>query len=224
MTELQVYQLGIVAYSEALEIQLQLLEKRKNDEIPDTLLLLEHPHTITTGKRGNIDNLLLTKKALEKHDIHFEIIGRGGDVTYHGPGQLVGYPIIDLKNYNCDVHQYLRNLEQTIIDTLDEISIVGRRIDGVTGVWVKRSKIASIGIGIKRWVTYHGFALNINTDMSYFDMMIPCGIQNVQMTSIEKLLQKNEEIDKKHVDQSIIDSFCKIYNKNSVEISNSIDI
>ncbi|MEE9215596.1 MAG: lipoyl(octanoyl) transferase LipB [Thermodesulfobacteriota bacterium] len=224
MTELQVYQLGIVAYSEALEIQLQLLEKRKNDEIPDTLLLLEHPHTITTGKRGNIDNLLLTKKALEKHDIHFEIIGRGGDVTYHGPGQLVGYPIIDLKNYNCDVHLYLRNLEQTIIDTLDEISIVGRRIDGVTGVWVKRSKIASIGIGIKRWVTYHGFALNINTDMSYFDMMIPCGIQNVQMTSIEKLLQKNEEIDKKHVDQSIIDSFCKIYNKNSVEISNSIDI
>jgi len=224
MTELQVCQLGTVPYADALEIQLKLLEKRKNNEIPDTLLLLEHPHTITTGKRGNVDNLLLTKKALEKHNIHFEIIGRGGDITYHGPGQLVGYPIIDLKNYNCDVHLYLRNLEQTIIDTLDEIGIVGRRIDGVTGVWFKKSKIASIGIGIKRWVTYHGFALNINTDLSYFDMMVPCGIQNVQMTSIERLLKKDEKIDRKYVDQSIIDSFCKIFNKKSFEISNSVDI
>jgi len=133
MTELQVYQLGIVPYSDALEVQLKLLEKRKHKEIPDTLLLLEHPHTITTGKRGNLDNLLLSKKALEKNNIHFEVIGRGGDVTYHGPGQLVGYPIIDLKNYSCDVHLYLRNLEQTIIGTLDEIGIVGRRIEGVTG-------------------------------------------------------------------------------------------
>jgi len=224
MTELQVYQLGTVPYPDALEIQLKLLEKRKNKEIPDTLILLEHPHTITTGKRGNLDNLLLSKKELEKNNIHFEIIGRGGDVTYHGPGQLIGYPIIDLKNYSCDVHLYLRNLEQTIIDTLDEIGIVGRRIDGVTGVWVKRSKIASIGIGIRRWVTYHGFALNINTDMSYFDIMIPCGIKDVQMTSIEKLLKKNEQIDRKHVGQSVIDSFCRIFNKKSFEISNSIDI
>jgi len=224
MTELQVCQLGTVPYTDALEIQLKLLEKRKNNEIPDTLLLLEHPHTITTGKRGNLDNLLLSKNALEKNNIHFEVIGRGGDVTYHGPGQLVGYPIIDLKNYSCDVHKYLRNLEQTIIDTLDKFGIVGRRIDGVTGVWVKRSKIASIGIGIKRWITYHGFALNINTNMSYFDMMIPCGIENVQMTSIEKLLKKNEKIDRKRVDQSIIDSFCKIFNKKGFEIGNSVDI
>jgi len=224
MTELQVYQLGTVPYSEALKIQLELLENRKNNEITDTLLLLEHPHTVTTGKRGNIDNLLLTKKALEKHNIHFEVIGRGGDITYHGPGQLVVYPIIDLKNYSCDVHLYLRKLEQTIIDTLDKYGIVGSRIEGVTGVWVKRSKIASIGIGIKRWVTYHGFALNINTDMSYFDIMVPCGIQNVQMTSIENLLKKNEEIERKRVDQSIIESFCNVFNKKGFGISNSVDI
>lgn len=217
MTELQVYQLGTVPYSDALEIQLKLLEKRKHKEIPDTLLLLEHPHTITTGKRGNVDNLLYSKNALERNNIHFEIIGRGGDVTYHGPGQLVVYPILNLKNYNCDVHLYLRNLEQTIIDTLEKFGIVGRSIEGVTGVWVKRSKIASIGIGIKRWVTYHGFALNINTDLSYFDMMIPCGIKGVQMTSIEKLLKKNEEIDRKYVNQSIIDSFCKVFNKKALK-------
>ena len=212
MNTFKVYKLGKVPYRKALEIQLRLLEMRTNGEIGDTLLLLEHPPTFTIGRRGNMGNLLAAKNYLSKAGIHFEVISRGGDITYHGPGQLVGYPIMDLNGMGRDVHKYLRNLEETIIVSLGDFGIRGRRIKGITGVWTKWHKIASIGVGVRRWVTYHGFALNVNTDLSYFDMIVPCGIENVKMTSIQRWLAKNEEIDMPEAEESIIKAFSYVFN------------
>ncbi|OGE21248.1 MAG: lipoyl(octanoyl) transferase [Candidatus Dadabacteria bacterium RIFCSPHIGHO2_12_FULL_53_21] len=212
MNTFKVYKLGKVPYRKALEIQLRLLEMRTNGEIGDTLLLLEHPPTFTIGRRGNMGNLLAAKNYLSKAGIHFEVISRGGDITYHGPGQLVGYPIMDLNGMGRDVHKYLRNLEETIIVSLGDFGIRGRRIKGITGVWTKWHKIASIGVGVRRWVTYHGFALNVNTDLSYFDMIVPCGIENVKMTSIQRWLAKNEEIDMPEAEESIIKAFSHVFN------------
>lgn len=212
MNTFKVYKLGKVPYRKALEIQLKLLEMRTQGEIGDTLLLLEHPPTFTIGRRGNMGNLLAAKNYLSKAGIHFEVISRGGDITYHGPGQLVGYPIMDLNGMGRDIHKYLRNLEETIIVSLGDFGIRGRRIKGVTGVWAKWHKIASIGVGVRRWVTYHGFALNVNTDLSYFDMIVPCGIENVKMTSIQRWLAKKEEIDMPEVEDSIIKAFSQVYN------------
>jgi lipoyl(octanoyl) transferase len=211
MADFNVYKLGRVPYRKALDLQLELLEMRKNGEIGDTLLLLEHPHTLTIGRRGNMGNLLAAKDYLSKAGIHFEAISRGGDITYHGPGQLVGYPIMDLNEMGRDIHKYLRNLEETIIVSLEDFGIRARRIKGVTGVWVKWHKIASIGVGIKRWITYHGFALNVNTDLSYFDMIVPCGIQNVQMTSIQRWSSRKDEVDMTKVEESIIKAYSHVY-------------
>ena len=208
----KVYKLGRVPYGKALDIQLKLLEMRKRGEIDDTLLLLEHPHTITIGRRGNMGNLLAAQNYLEKSGIHFEVISRGGDITYHGPGQLVGYPILDLNDIGKDIHKYLRRLEDTIIVSLEDFGIRARRVKGVTGVWVKWHKIASIGVGVKNWITYHGFALNVNTDLSYFDMMVPCGIENVRMTSIQRWLAKQEFVDMPEVEDSIIKAFSQVFN------------
>ncbi len=217
MNTFKVYKLGNVPYRKALEIQLKLLEMRTNGEIGDTLLLLEHPPTFTIGRRGNMGNLLAAKNYLSKAGIHFEVISRGGDITYHGPGQLVGYPIMDLNGMGRDVHKYLRNLEETIILSLADFGIRGRRIKGITGVWTKWHKIASIGVGVRRWVTYHGFALNVNTDLSYFDMIVPCGIENVKMTSIQRWLGKKEYIDMPEAEDSIIKAFSQIFNITNIK-------
>ena len=217
MNTFKVYKLGKVPYRKALEIQLKLLEMRTNGEIGDTLLLLEHPPTFTIGRRGNMGNLLAAKNYLSKAGIHFEVISRGGDITYHGPGQLVGYPIMDLNGMGRDVHKYLRNLEETIIVSLRDFGIHGRRIKGITGVWAKWHKIASIGVGVKRWVTYHGFALNVNTDLSYFDMIVPCGIENVKMTSIQRWLGKKEYIDMPEAEDSIIKALSQVFNVTNIK-------
>lgn len=214
-----VYKLGRVPYAKALDIQLKLLELRKTGEIGDTLLLLEHPHTITIGRRGNMGNLLAANNYLENAGIHFEVISRGGDITYHGPGQLVGYPIMDLNDMGRDIHKYLRRLEETIIVSLDDFDMRGRRVKGVTGVWVKWHKIASIGVGVKKWISYHGFALNVNTDLSYFDMMVPCGIENVRMTSIQRWLAREEFIDMPEVEESIIKAFTQVFNITNTNIT-----
>ena len=225
MNTFRVYKLGKVPYRKALELQTKLIEMRRKGEIGDTLLLLEHPPTFTTGRRGNMGNLLAAKDYLSRAGIHFEVISRGGDITYHGPGQLVGYPIIDLNGMGRDVHKYLRNLEETIIISLRDFGIRGRRIKGITGVWAKWHKIASIGVGVRRWVTYHGFALNVNTDLSYFDMIVPCGIENVKMTSIQRWLAKNEEIDMPEVEESIIKAITQVFNithSNTITLYNNI--
>jgi lipoyl(octanoyl) transferase len=163
-------------YGEALELQRELAAARQQGGITDQLLLLEHPHTITMGRNGRMENLLASDAALESAGISFYPINRGGDVTYHGPGQLVGYPILDLREWKRDVGAYVRGIEQTIIDTVADYGIAAGRIAGLTGVWVNERKIAAIGVHIGRWVTSHGFALNVSTDLSYFQYIVPCGL------------------------------------------------
>jgi len=182
---LQVAELGLAEYSAAIVLQDVLVGARRTDEIGDTLLLLEHPHVFTLG-RGADERFLITPPS----GIPIHRISRGGQVTYHGPGQLIGYPIVKLEGRDRDVHRYLRTLEQVIIDALAAASIEAGRRDGLTGVWVGPRKIASIGVGIRRWVTFHGFAVNVAPDLSYFDTIVPCGIDGCRMTSIADLNQE----------------------------------
>jgi lipoyl(octanoyl) transferase len=172
----EVRELGRIGYAEALALQQQFCEERKRGEGVDRLLLLEHPHVITLGRNGHLENLLAGDEILERAGIEFFPTDRGGDVTYHGPGQLVGYPILDLKLWNRDVGAYVRAVEQTIIDTLADYGIEAGRIPKLTGVWVGDSKIAAIGVHLSRWVTSHGFALNVSTDLHYFQYIVPCGL------------------------------------------------
>jgi lipoyl(octanoyl) transferase len=173
-------------YGEALELQGELVAARQQGGIPDQLLLLEHPHTITLGRNGRMENLLASDAALASAGISFYPINRGGDVTYHGPGQLVGYPIFDLREWKRDVGAYVRGIEQAIIDMLAGYGIEAGRIPGLTGVWVDQRKIAAIGVHIGRWVTSHGFALNVSTDLSYFQYIVPCGLTK-PVTSMAQL-------------------------------------
>jgi lipoyl(octanoyl) transferase len=186
MRKCQLRELGRVDYGEALELQRELVDARKQGTIPDQLVLLEHPHVITMGRNGSMENLLASGEALDRAGIAFYPIDRGGDVTYHGPGQLVGYPIVDLRDWKRDVGAYVRAVEQTIIDTLAEYGISAGRIPKLTGVWVDGRKIAAIGVHISRWVTSHGFALNVATDLSYFQYIVPCGLTR-PVTSMAQL-------------------------------------
>jgi lipoyl(octanoyl) transferase len=177
---------GRMDYSTALELQRQLVAQRKQGAIPDQLLLLEHPHTITLGRNGRPENLLAGEDLLARTGIAFHPTDRGGDITYHGPGQLVGYPIIDLNQWRRDVGAYVRAIEQTLIDTLADFSIPAARLEKLTGVWVDGRKIAAIGVHISRWITSHGFALNVSTDLRYFQYIIPCGLSK-PVTSMAEL-------------------------------------
>jgi lipoyl(octanoyl) transferase len=169
-------ELGRVRYGDALAIQKQLEADRKQGLVSDHLLLLEHPHVITMGRNGHDENLLASPEVMARTGIEFFPTDRGGDVTYHGPGQLVGYPILDLRDWKRDVGAYVRALEQTIIDTLADYGIEAGRIPKLTGVWAGDRKIAAIGVHLSRWVTSHGFALNVSTDLSYFQYIVPCGL------------------------------------------------
>ncbi|HZW36912.1 MAG TPA: lipoyl(octanoyl) transferase LipB [Candidatus Deferrimicrobiaceae bacterium] len=177
--------LGHVEYRRALELQMQCLRQRAGGEIPDTLLLLTHPHVYTIGRLGDETNLLVPREQLEREGILVERISRGGDITYHGPGQLVGYPIVLLSR--PDVHRFVRCIEAALIESLSVFGVPGERIEGLTGVWAMGKKIASIGIGVRRWVTYHGFALNVNTDLSFFRRIHLCGLKGKEATSIEEV-------------------------------------
>jgi len=169
-------QLGRIDYASALQLQKQLEADRKQGLISDQLLLLEHPHVITLGRNGHLENLLAGDDVMARAGISFFPTDRGGDVTYHGPGQLVGYPILDLRDWNRDVGAYVRALEESIILTLADYGIEAGRIPKLTGVWVGERKIAAIGVHLSRWVTSHGFALNVATDLSYFQYIVPCGL------------------------------------------------
>ena len=190
MSELWVVDLGTVPYEEALELQRSLARERISGAIPeDILLLLEHPPVVTLGRSAKARNLVSSADFLASRGVELFEVERGGDVTFHGPGQLVGYPIIDLKRHKLDLHWYLRQVEEALIRTLAAYSIPAERNVGFTGVWTKGRKIASIGVHARDWVTWHGFALNVNTDLSYFDLIIPCGIDGVTMTSIVRELE-----------------------------------
>ena len=186
MPECRLLELGRLDYGKALELQQRLVSERKQGLIPDQLLLLEHPHVITLGRNGHMRNLLADGDVLSRAGISFYPTDRGGDITYHGPGQLVGYPILDLREWKRDVVAYVRAVEQVIIDTLADYGIAAERIPKLTGVWVEDRKIAAIGVHISRWVTSHGFALNVSTDLSYFQYIVPCGLTK-PVTSMERL-------------------------------------
>jgi lipoyl(octanoyl) transferase len=172
----EVVDLSCLRYAEAMELQQSFVERRKRGEIPDQFLIVEHPHVITMGRNGHSENLLASPELLERAGIDFHHTDRGGDVTYHGPGQIVGYPIVDLRDWKRDVGAYLRALEQVLIEALAEFGIAAGRMQGATGVWVDGAKVAAMGVHISRWVTSHGFALNVDPDLDYFRYIVPCGL------------------------------------------------
>ncbi len=191
-SKLWVVDLGRRAYAEVLELQRAAARARISGEIEqDLLLLVEHPPVVTLGRSSKQANLLSNKEQLAARGVELFEVERGGDVTFHGPGQLVGYPIIDLKRHKQDLHWYLRQVEQVIIDALLPFGIESERVAKYTGVWTRNRKIASIGVHARDWVTWHGFALNVTTELSYFDLIVPCGIPEVTMTSVERELVEN---------------------------------
>jgi len=177
--------LGEVGYREALDLQLSYVDRRADRKIPDTLLLLTHPHVYTLGRAGDDANLLVPEETLAVEGISVERVGRGGDITYHGPGQLVGYPIVRMEK--PDVHRFVRSIEAALIESLGGFGVDARRIDGLTGVWVGERKIASIGVGIRKWVSYHRFALNVTTDLSYCRRIHLCGLKGREATSVAEV-------------------------------------
>ena len=186
---LEVRDLGLIPYAEALALQSDLVGRRRTGDVPDQLLLLQHPHVITLGTASSRSHVLADESRRRELGIDLVDVGRGGDVTYHGPGQLVGYPILDLKPDRKDVHQYLRDLEAVLVHTLDKMGIRGEPVPNLTGVWVDGRKIAAIGVRISSgWITSHGFALNVSNDLSFFETIVPCGIQDVSVTSVSQEL------------------------------------
>jgi lipoyl(octanoyl) transferase len=176
MRHCELHDLGRMPFAAAWDLQRQLADRRKQNEIPDQLLIVEHPPVITMGRNGHDENLLASPAELARQGIAFEQTDRGGDVTFHGPGQIVGYPILDLREWKRDVGAYLRALEQLLIDTLADFGLVADRWPGKTGVWIDGRKVAAMGVHMSRWVTTHGFALNLDTDLTYFRHIIPCGL------------------------------------------------
>lgn len=189
MRSCELRDLGRLPYEEAFALQREMVARRKNGEIVDQLLIVEHPHVITMGRNGHRENMLAGEELMARAGIAFQETDRGGDVTYHGPGQIVGYPILDLREWKRDVIAYVRGIEQVIIDALGQFGIAGGRLEGAAGVWVDGAKIAAVGIHISRWVTSHGFALNVDTDLDYFRYIVPCGLTK-PVTSMRALGSK----------------------------------
>ncbi|MBI3491706.1 MAG: lipoyl(octanoyl) transferase LipB [Acidobacteria bacterium] len=210
---MDVRRLGLIPYADALAMQRALVEDRRAGRIDDLLLLVEHPHVLTLGVRGDggRSHILATADALAAQGIDVHETGRGGDITYHGPGQIVGYPIIDLKPDRCDVHRYVRDLEDVLMRTAADYGIDAGRIDGLTGVWVGHEKLAAIGVRIGRWITSHGFAFNVTTDLEYFDLIVPCGIADRGVTSLARLLGRH--VDRRDVEDRIVAHFCDVFGR-----------
>ena len=198
-----------MGYDEAWALQRRLVGERLTGEIPDTLILLEHPPVITLGRSGIHEHLLGSETELEARGVAFVETDRGGDITFHGPGQIVGYAIVDLDARGRDLHRYLRDLEAVLIRALAEFRIRAGRAQGLTGVWVGDAKVAAIGIRVSRWVTHHGFALNVDTDLSYFDLIVPCGIADRRVTSMESLL--GHPVDRERVEHALGRAFAEVF-------------
>jgi lipoyl(octanoyl) transferase len=214
---LHVRRLGLTPYADALALQRELVAERQAQRIDDTLLLVEHPHVLTLGVRGDGGraHVLASPQALASRGIEIVETGRGGDVTYHGPGQLVGYPILDLSPDRRDVHRYVRDLEDVLIRTAGDYGIGADRVDGLTGVWVGDDKLAAIGVRIARWVTSHGFALNVATDLDYFRLIVPCGIADRGVTSIERLL--GHSVAMGELQDRLLLHFCRVFDRTRVD-------
>ena len=220
---LDVRRLGVVPYADALALQRSLVEDRRAGRIGDTLLLLEHPPVLTLGVRGDggRSHILASAETLATRSIEVHEAGRGGDVTYHGPGQIVGYPIIDLNPHRRDVHRYVRDLETVLIRTAGDYRINAHRVEGLTGVWVGNEKLAAIGVRIARWVTSHGFALNVNTYLDHFDLIVPCGIADRGVTSMARLLGRS--LDTAEVANRIIEQFTDVFDLSPEKFSSGVE-
>jgi lipoyl(octanoyl) transferase len=213
MYKCEVRELGRIEYGGAFELQQRLVEQRKQSLISDQLLLLEHPHSITLGRNGHLDNLLASEPALRAAGIAFHASDRGGDITYHGPGQVVGYPILDLREWKRDVGAYVRAIEQVMIDALAEFGIAANRICGCTGAWVDGKKIGAIGVHISRWVTSHGFALNVSTDLSYFGYIVPCGLAK----PVTSMAQLGVDATLPEVNAKLAEAFGRVFDREILE-------
>jgi lipoyl(octanoyl) transferase len=209
--------LGLIPYDEALALQQRLVEDRRQGRVPDHLLLLQHPPVITLGvkARSSREHVLATDEALAAQGVQLFETGRGGDVTYHGPGQLVGYPILDLKPDRCDVHGYVRDLEEVLIGVAASFGVEAGRVAGLTGVWVGREKLAAIGVRISRWITSHGFAFNVSTNLEHFNFIVPCGIADRGVTSLSRLLGRRVAMEE--VERATVARFCEVFGRSAVE-------
>jgi len=203
---------GLMDYQKAWELQHQLWERRVKEELPDMLLILEHPHVITLGRRGNRSHLVASSEVLEEMKIPLFHVERGGDVTYHGPGQIVVYPILDLKKYGYRLIRYIDQLEEVVLCVLKDFGIKGKRDPLNRGVWVDGEKIASVGVAIKRWVSFHGFSLNYETNLKYFELINPCGLEGKKMTSMGKIL--GERISRDELTQRLSIHFKEIFQRD----------
>lgn len=216
MRVLEVRRLGLVRYAEALAMQRALVEERRADRVPDLLLLLEHPPVITLGVRthGGRANILATAERLAELGVELHETGRGGDVTYHGPGQVVGYPILDLRPDRCDVHRYVRDIEEVMIRVCADYGVVAGRTPGLTGTWVGAEKIGAIGVRISRWITSHGFAYNVSTNLEHFELIVPCGIADRGVTSIEHATGRPVAVPE--VEDAVVRHFCAVFDRTPV--------
>jgi lipoyl(octanoyl) transferase len=206
----EVRRLGLVRYGEALELQKALVEERRAGRVPNLLLLLQHPAVITLGvRRGSRSHVRATEGQLAMQGIEVHETGRGGDVTYHGPGQIVGYPILDLRPDRCDVHRYVRDLEEVMIRVCVDYGVAAHRVEGLSGAWVGTEKIGAIGVRISRWITSHGFAFNVNTRLDDFQLIVPCGIGDRGVTSLAKLLGEEPSI--AEVEDHVIRRFAEVF-------------
>ena len=217
MRELEVRRLGVVPYDEALAMQRQLVEERRAGHVPDLLLLLQHPAVITLGVKGDGGraNIVATDERLAELGIAVHETGRGGDVTYHGPGQIVGYPILDLKPDRCDVHRYVRDLEEVMIRVCADYGVTAGRINGLTGTWVGAEKIGAIGVRLLRWITMHGFAFNVSTDLDHFKLIVPCGISDRGVTSLERATGRRLSV--AEVEDAVVRRFQEIFERHVID-------
>lgn len=213
MRPVRVLRLGTVPYDAALEIQRDLVERRRRDEVPDHLLLLQHPHVITLGVRtaDARSHILAGDEELAERSVTVHETGRGGDVTYHGPGQLVGYPILALEPERRDLHRYVRDIEESLVRALARFGIPAGRVAGLTGVWTGNEKVAAIGVRVSRWITSHGFALNVTTDLDYFGLIVPCGITDRGVTSMARLLGTAPAM--AAVESAVEAEFCEVFGR-----------
>ena len=210
---LDVRRLGLVPYADGLELQRALVEDRKADRIPDTLLLLQHPHVVTIGvKKDGRAHIIATPEQLAARGVEVFETGRGGDVTYHGPGQIVGYPIIDLNPDRRDVHRYVRDLEAVMIQVCADYGLTARRVKGFSGAWVGDAKIGAIGVRISRWITSHGFAFNVTTDIEFFNLIVPCGIADRGVTSLSKEIGRTPEA--AEVEDRFVEQFAAVFDRS----------
>lgn len=212
-----VVNLGTTEYSRACELQKSTVKARLERRIPDLLLFTEHNHVYTIGRAGSYAHLLADEQTLRRRGVAVFETDRGGDITYHGPGQLVGYPILDLREHYCDVHRYMRDLEEVLIRTVSDYGLNATRRSGLTGVWVDDAKIAALGVKISRWITFHGFALNVSTDLSFFKGIVPCGIQQCAVTSLALLCGSMPDLEE--VARGVVEHFCEVFHLNALPMA-----